>query len=320
MTMPVFSPQRPQIILVAAPIFFVVTRWATRHVALTQVRSAGAILRWSRLMRRFGIEGMPMFEGRVAVVTGAAEGIGAEISRTLWAGGADLAAIDLKTVDQAAITRGAKKPGQRFFSYRCDATSSKQVAETCASLQQDLGPASILVNNVGGGGTEPGDDVEFISDEQWEFVLSLSLSSAMRFCRGLVGGMKARKYGRIVNISSSLRNGVFGPVGTVKGRLPYITSKMAVVGFTKQLSNDLGGYGISVNAVSPGLTLPGEDARITQRFRALPEHEQVRMYAHIPAGRLANGADIANAVCFLAAEASGYISGETMTVAGGGDR
>jgi NAD(P)-dependent dehydrogenase (short-subunit alcohol dehydrogenase family) len=320
-----FSSQRPQIIPVAARIFLVAAHWATRRAALMRLCSTvcecpRAVSGWSQPVRRFWIEEMPMFEGRVAVVTGAAEGIGAEISRALWAGGADLAAIDLKPADQATITRSTKRPGQRFFSYKCDATSSEQVTETCAALQQDLGPASILVNNVGGGGTEPGDDVEFISDEQWEFVLSLSLSSAMRFCRGLVGGMKARKYGRIVNISSSLRNGVFGPVGTVKGRLPYITSKMAVVGFTRQLSNDLGGYGISVNAVSPGLTLPGEDARITQRFRALPEQEQARMYAHIPAGRLASGEDIANAVCFLAAEASGYISGETITVAGGGDR
>jgi NAD(P)-dependent dehydrogenase (short-subunit alcohol dehydrogenase family) len=260
------------------------------------------------------------FEGKTAVVTGAAEGIGAEISRALWANGADLAAIDLKPVDMAKITHGTARPGQRFFSYRCDATSSKQVSETCLALQQHLGPASILVNNVGGGGTEPGEDIELISDEQWEFVLSLSLSSAMRFCRGLVGGMKARKYGRIINISSSLKDGVFGPVGTVNGRLAYVTSKMAIIGLTKQLSNDLGGYGISVNAVSPGLTLPGEDARITRRFRSLPEDEQARMYSHIPAGRLADGKDIANAVCFLAAEASGYISGETITVAGGGYR
>ncbi|WP_442581145.1 SDR family NAD(P)-dependent oxidoreductase [Mesorhizobium sp. ASY16-5R] len=263
---------------------------------------------------------MPSFEGRVAVVTGAAEGIGAAICQALWAKGADLAAVDLKPVDMVRITQGKGRRGQRFFGYECDATSSQQVAETCRILQADLGPAAILVNNVGGGGTEPGDDVETISDEQWDFVVSLTLSSGMRFCRGLVGGMKEKRYGRIVNISSSLKDGVFGPVGTVRGRLPYITCKTAVIGMTQQLSNDLGGFGISVNAVSPGLTLPGEDARITQRFRSLPFEEQARLYAHIPAGRLATGEDIANAVCFLAAEESGYISGQTITVAGGGYR
>ncbi|MHC2518937.1 SDR family NAD(P)-dependent oxidoreductase [Bradyrhizobium diazoefficiens] len=263
---------------------------------------------------------MQSFAGRVAVVTGAAEGIGAEICRMLWAGGANIAAIDVKPIAPLKLTEDANAKDQRFVSYLCDATSSNEVASTCLKLQHEFGRVDVLVNNVGGGGSEPGDDVEVITDEQWEFVLSLSLSSAMRFCRGLVGGMKARRYGRIVNISSSLKDGVFGPVGTVKGRLPYITSKMAIIGFTKQLANDLGPFGISVNAVSPGLTLPGEAARITQRYRSLPSEEQARMYSHIPAGRLASGEDIANAVCFLAAEPSGYISGETLTVAGGGYR
>ncbi|BCH29334.1 beta-ketoacyl-ACP reductase [Mesorhizobium sp. L-8-10] len=263
---------------------------------------------------------MYSFKGRVAVVTGAAEGIGAAIARALWAHGADLAVVDIKPVDIARITADRGTRDQRIFGYECDATSSAQVSQICAALQADLGPASILVNNVGGGGKDAGDDVETMSDEQWEFVLSLSLSSVMRFCRGLVGGMKAARYGRIVNISSSLKDGVYGPVGTVKGRLPYVTAKMAVVGLTQQLANDLGPFAISVNAVSPGLTLPGDDARITQRYRALSPEEQARLRAHIPLGRLADGADIANAVCFLAAEQSGYVSGQTITVAGGGYR
>jgi NAD(P)-dependent dehydrogenase (short-subunit alcohol dehydrogenase family) len=263
---------------------------------------------------------MTGFEGRVAVVTGAAEGIGAAISMALWEAGADLAAVDVKPVDRLKITQGKSRAGQRFESYLCDATSSDEVSTTCAALQAELGPASILVNNVGGGGTDLGDDVESMSDAQWEFVISLTLSSGMRFCRGLVGGMKARKYGRIVNISSSLKDGVFGPVGTVRGRLAYVTCKTAVIGLTQQLANDLGPFGVTVNAVSPGLTLPGEDARITQRYRALPPEEQARMVAHIPAGRLATGPDIANAVCFLASEGSSYVSGQTITVAGGGHR
>lgn len=263
---------------------------------------------------------MASLEGKVAVVTGAAEGIGAAISRALWSNGADLAAVDIKPVDREKITGDTAWPGQRFVSYACDATSSAQVTQTCERIGDDFGAAAILVNNVGGGGSSPGDDVEAITDAEWEFVLSLTLSSGMRFTRGLVGGMKAQRYGRIINISSSLKDGVFGPVGTVRGRLPYITCKMAVVGLTQQLANDLGPYGISANCVSPGLTLPGEDARITQRFRSLPVDEQARMYAHIPAGRLANGEDIANAVCFLASEESGYISGQTITVAGGGYR
>jgi NAD(P)-dependent dehydrogenase (short-subunit alcohol dehydrogenase family) len=260
------------------------------------------------------------FDGRLAVVTGAADGIGAAISKALWEGGASLAAIDIKPVDELKITGGAVAPGQIFQNYLCDATSSDEIVSTCRAIDADLGPTGILVNNVGGGGSDQLNDIETLTDEEWDFVLSLSLGSTMRFCRALVGGMRSRSYGRIINISSSLKEGVFGPVGTVSGRLPYIAAKMGLIGLTKQLSNDLGPSGISVNAVSPGLTLPGEDAKITQRFRSLPPEEQARMYSHIPAGRLATGEDIANAVCFLASEASGYISGETLLVAGGGYR
>ncbi|MEO3388517.1 SDR family NAD(P)-dependent oxidoreductase [Mesorhizobium sp. CAU 1741] len=260
------------------------------------------------------------FQGKLAVVTGAAEGIGAAISRALWEAGADIAAIDVKPVEEVRLTGGQAQDGQRFRSYLCDATASDEVRAVCARLQADLGPAAILVNNVGGGGNEPGDDVETITDEQWEFVLSLTLSSGMRFTRGLVGGMKAQGYGRIVNISSSLKDGVFGSVGTVRGRLPYVTCKTAVVGLTQQLANDLGPFGITVNCVSPGLTLPGADARITLRYNALPAEEQQKLHGHIPLGRLASGEDIANAVRFLATEESGYISGQTITVSGGGYR
>ena len=263
---------------------------------------------------------MSSLRGRMAVVTGAANGIGAAIARELWARGADLAVVDMQPVDREAAVGAVAVEGQRFAGYVCDATSSRAVAETCGRIGDELGPASILVNNVGGGGDGPADDVETVTDEQWEFVISLTLSSAMRFTRGLVGPMKARRYGRIVNISSSLRNGMFGASGTVNGRLPYVTCKMALVGFTQQLANDLGPFGISANCVSPGLTLPGEDARITQRYRSLPPEDQERMVSHIPMGRLASGEDIANAVCFLAADESGYVSGQTITVAGGGYR
>jgi NAD(P)-dependent dehydrogenase (short-subunit alcohol dehydrogenase family) len=199
-------------------------------------------------------------------------------------------------------------------------TRSAEVKNVCARIEADIGPVSILVNNVGSYGTEPGDDVETITDEEWDFVVSLTLSSTMRFTRGLVGGMKRQGYGRIVNISSSLKDGVFGDVGTVHGRLSYVSCKMAVVGLTQQLANDLGPFSITVNCVSLGLTLPGEDARITRRFRSLPRRGTAQALRPHTIGRLVSGEDIANAMCFLAKEESGYISGQVITVADGGYR
>ncbi len=257
-----------------------------------------------------------LLAGRLAVVTGAAEGIGAAIARGLVAAGADLAAVDVKPIDPA-VWAEAGPSGRRVRSYVCDATDPAQVRATCAQLQADLGPASILVNNVGGSGNEEAFDIEDIGDEAWDFVLSLSLSSAMRFSRGLVGGMKAQGFGRIINISSSLKDGVFGPVGTLRGRLAYVTAKMGLIGLTKQLAKDLGPHGITVNALSPGLTLPGPDAKITKRFAALPPEQQQALTRNIPMGRLATGEDMANTACFLASPFSGYVNGETITVAGG---
>lgn len=252
--------------------------------------------------------------GQLAVVTGAAEGIGAAIARGLVAAGAYLAAVDVKPVDLAAL--GAA-PEQRLRAFACDVTSSAQVAETCRAIAAAMGPVAILVNNAGGGGDEPGDDVETLTDAQWEHVLSLNLSAAMRFCRGLVGGMRAARHGRIVNISSTLRNGFHGPVGTMRGRLPYITAKMALVGLTRQLANDLGGAGITANVVAPGLTLPGPEAKITRRYNALSPEERHRLTGPIPAGRPATGEDIANAVLFLAQPSSGHVNGQVIDVSGG---
>ncbi|WP_338664537.1 SDR family NAD(P)-dependent oxidoreductase [Pararoseomonas sp. SCSIO 73927] len=251
--------------------------------------------------------------GRLAVVTGAAEGIGAVIARALAAAGANLAAVDVRPVDLSRLVA----PGQRAQAFACDVTSSPQVAETCRAILDTMGPVSILVNNAGGGGDEPGDNIETLTDEQWEHVLSLNLSAAMRFCRGLVGSMRAARQGRIINISSTLRNGFHGPVGTMRGRLPYITAKMALVGLTRQLANDLGADGITANIVSPGLTLPGPEAKITRRYNALPPEEKHRLTGHIPAGRPATGEDVANAVLFLSLPSSAYVSGQTIDVSGG---
>lgn len=257
---------------------------------------------------------MGPLQGQLAVVTGAAEGIGAAIARGLIAAGAHLAAVDMKPIIPIAL--GAA-PEQRVRSFPCDVTASDQVAETCRVIAAELGPTSILVNNAGGGGDDPGDNIETLTDAQWEHVLSLNLSATMRFCRGLVGGMRATGHGRIVNISSTLRNGFHGPVGTMRGRLPYVTAKMALVGLTRQLANDLGAEGITANIVSPGLTLPGPEAKVTLRYMSLRLEERRRLIESIPAGRPATGEDIANAVLFLALPSSGHINGQTIDVSGG---
>jgi 3-oxoacyl-[acyl-carrier protein] reductase len=257
------------------------------------------------------------FDDQVAVVTGAASGIGAAIARALAASGATLALVDSKEIAADSLPAPARGSGQRIKAWRCDVTNSGDVRETCAAIATAFGPVSILVNNVGGSGSLQVEHVEDLTDEVWDHVLSLNLGSIMRFCRALVPAMKVRRYGRIVNVSSTLKDGMIGPPGTVGARIPYVTAKSAIVGMTKQLAKDLGPFGITVNAIAPGFTLPGEEARITQRFRALPPEDQKRLTGGIPVGRPGSGEDMANAVYFLASPQSGYVSGEILAVAGG---
>ena len=252
--------------------------------------------------------------GQVAVVTGGAHGIGAAIVRALAAAGASVAVVD---IDGARPDGLNEADAARVQAWRCDVTRPPEIEAACTAIEAALGAPSILVNNVGGSGATAVADIEKLTDEIWEHILALNLGGMFRFSRRFVPAMKARRDGRIVNITSSLRDGVFGGAATVGARLAYVTAKSAIVGFTKQLAKDLGPFGITVNAVAPGFTLPDENARITQRFRALPPAQQRELTANIPLGRPAAGADIANAVAFLAAPRSAYISGEVITVGGG---
>ena len=255
--------------------------------------------------------------GRLAVVTGASAGIGAAIARTLVAQGADLAAIDIAPVDIDSLRVAGPDRSQRIRAWRCDATRSADVRDTCAAIEAELGTVSILVNNVGGSGNTRIVEVEDMTDEAWDQILSLNLGSIMRFCRALVPDMKAARWGRIVNLSSNTKDGIFRTGGTIGARLPYVAAKAAIVGLTKQLAKDLGPFGITCNAVAPGFTLPDAEARITQRYNALPRDEQAALTARVPLGRPGSGDDMANAVCFLAGPRSGFISGEVLIVSGG---
>src|SRR5262245_13280570 len=256
------------------------------------------------------------FEGQLAVVTGAAAGIGAAIARGLAAGGADIACVDISPIEADRLASLVARPGQRTRSFICDVTRSADVHEVCAEIRRTLGEPGVLINNVGGSGAENIVEIEDMTDEAWERTLSLNLGSIMRFCRSLVPAMKAKRYGRIVNVSSTLLHGMRG--GAVGARLPYVAAKAAIVGLTKQLAKDLGPFGIAVNAIAPGFTLPDENARITRKFRALAPEQQKPLVADIPMGRPGNGEDMAQAVCFLASPRNSYVSGQVLAVDGGG--
>jgi NAD(P)-dependent dehydrogenase (short-subunit alcohol dehydrogenase family) len=261
---------------------------------------------------------MHELEGNVALVTGAAGGIGRAVVRMLLARGAAVAAVDIDQLDTHAFaTDTGGDTSARLRTWLCDVTDPRAVSDTCEQVSAQLGAVSILVNTAGGSGAQRVQSLEETTDEIWERVLSVNLTSVLRFARAVVPAMKEANYGRIVNLSSSLRDGVFGPVGTVGARLPYITSKSALVGLTRQLGKDLAAFSITVNAVAPGLTLPGEGAAVTKRFRALTPEQQAAAIRRIPSGRPADGDDIANAIGFLVSPGAGHVNGQVIDVNGG---
>lgn len=253
--------------------------------------------------------------GKLAVVTGAANGIGAACARALIEGGASLVAIDIAPIDLSAL--GQPVEGASLRTYSCDVVDAAAVRSVCASIRAEMGDPDILVNNAGGSGSTPTPAVEDVTDEIWQFVMDLNVTSAMRLCREFAEGMRRKGSGRIVNMSSSVRTGVPGPLTTLAARLPYVVAKTAVVGLTIQLSKELAPFGICVNAVAPGMILPGKDARLTKKFNSLDAALQNSILGQIAMGRVGTGEEVAATVRFLSGPGSSYVSGAVVDIRGG---
>jgi NAD(P)-dependent dehydrogenase (short-subunit alcohol dehydrogenase family) len=253
---------------------------------------------------------------RRAIVTGAAQGLGLAIARTLAEGGARVLLADIQAEKvQAAV---GQLPGgtARHVAAVADVTSSDQVEAMVARAMATLGRVDILVNNAGGSGTVGVADIEDTSEELWDRIVNTNLKGAFLCCRAVVPRMKAQRYGRIIHLSSVAARGNFGPLLTVGARLPYCAAKAGVEGLTHQLARDLGPWNITVNVVVPGFTLTEPGARVHRQFTELSEAERKALIGPIPLGRPGEPRDIAWAVRFLASDESGYVSGAALEVSG----
>lgn len=254
---------------------------------------------------------------RTAVITGAAQGLGAEIALRLAGEGYAIALLDLQ---KEGLDQTREKIERRFAdttvtTIRVDLSSEELVADAFGEIDAALGRVDALVNTAGGSGTEQVRDIEDLSSQTWHTVLDNNVTSAFLCCRYAVPIMRRNGYGRIVNFSSAVSRGLSGPSGTVGARLAYATSKAAINGFTRQLAKDLARSGITVNAVSPGLVLP-EEGRVRRVFDALPDADQAAIRAAIPAGRAGTAHEIASAVAYLVSEDAGFTSGTVLSVDG----
>lgn len=253
----------------------------------------------------------------VAVITGAAHGLGAQIAARLTADGFAVALLDVHEDGLATVAErlSHQDPEADACTHRLDLSDEVRVAEVFAEIDARWHRVDALVNTAGGSGTVPVRDIEELSLDAWTTVLRNNITSAFLCARHAVPIMRRRNFGRIVNFSSGISQGIAGPTGTVGARLAYATSKGAVNSFTKQLAKDLAPSGITVNAVSPGLIVPDE-GRIRTMFSSLSSEAQAAIRESIPMGRPGTGDEVASAVSYLVSSHAGFTSGAILSVDG----
>jgi len=235
---------------------------------------------------------------RVALVTGGTRGIGAAISKHLSAAGYKVAACYAGNEEAAA----AFKAETGIAVYKWDVSDFAACKAGIAKVEAELGAVEILVNNAG---ITRDAMLHRMTPEQWRQVIETNLNSLFNMSRNVIEGMRARNFGRIINISSI--NGQKGQIGQAN----YSAAKAGEIGFTKTVAQENANKGITVNAVAPGYIG-------TEMVRAVPEEVlKSKILPQIPVGRLGEPEEIARAVVFLAADEAGFITGSTLTINGG---
>jgi 3-oxoacyl-[acyl-carrier protein] reductase len=228
---------------------------------------------------------MPDLTGKVAVVTGTAHGIGAGIAAALEASGARVHGCDRDTVD---------------------VSDARQVAEFVAGI----GRVDLLVNNAGGVVGQVGRPLEDVSDDDWQAIVEANLTSTFVCTRAVAPGMKERRYGRIVNISSGAGRSV-----SLTGIQAYASAKAGQLGLTRQTAHELGPFGITVNAIAPGFVLSNPTS--IAQYERYGEEGQRRLVESIATRRLGSPEDIAYGVLFFAADEASWVTGQVLSIDGG---
>ena len=228
---------------------------------------------------------MGQLDGMAAVVTGTAQGIGQEIARTLHDAGATVHEVDKDTVDLSV---------------------SAAVEEFFASV----GDVDVLVNNAGGVTGQTHVPIDELTDAAWDAVVDANLRTTLNCTRAAARGMKRRRYGRVVTISSGAGRSV-----SLTGIQAYASAKAAQIGFTRQLAHELGPFGITVNCIAPGFVLSNPTTQ-AQWDGYGPDGQQA-LLERIPVRATGQPADIARGVLFFAVPAAGWVSGQTLSIDGG---
>jgi len=250
---------------------------------------------------------MPDNLRRVAIVTGAARGIGAATACRLAGDGMAVAVLDLEAGACAATVSAITAAGGEAIAVGADVSRADQVEAAVAQVAAALGPPAVLVNNAG----VIRDNLLFkMSEEDWDTVLGVHLRGAFLTSRAAQKYMVEQRYGRIVNLSSSSALGS-------RGQVNYAAAKAGLQGFTKTLAVELGPFGITANAVAPGFIVTEMTAATAARMKIGFDDFQASVAAQTPVRRIGHVADVAHAVSFLASQDAGFVSGQVIYVTGG---
>lgn len=231
--------------------------------------------------------------GKTAVVTGTSHGIGSAIAAELRAAGATVHGADIQAADD-------------------DTTSTVDLTDPAAvrTFFAALGPVDILVNNAGGVCDQVGRPLEDVPHDDWRAVVDANLSTAFFCTRAVVPGMKNRRWGRIINISSAA-----GLTVSKTGIQAYASAKAGQIGFTRQMAHELGPFGITVNCIAPGFIRSNPTTE--RQWQAYGPDGQRQLVSGIAMGRLGDPADIAHGVAFFASDRSGWVTGQVIAIDGG---
>ena len=247
-------------------------------------------------------------QDKVAVITGAASGLGQAFAKRLAEEGVDIAVVDI--ADGAPTTEMVEAAGRKAVHVKCDVSSPDAVAAMAAEVGKVFTHVDIVVNCAG---IFPQIPLEKVTYAEWRRIIGINLDGTFLVSMAFVPGMKARGWGRVVNLSSSTVGSV------VTGFLPYVTSKLGIVGFTRALASELGSFGVTVNAIQPGLTMtPGATSRPPRAGFATMDDEFADVASHFQAiKRPEVPEDLVGAVSFLTSDDAAFITGQTLNVDGG---
>jgi 3-oxoacyl-[acyl-carrier protein] reductase len=240
-------------------------------------------------------------KGRVALVTGAAQGIGKAVALLLALNGADVVVSDINLEKAEETAKEIQAIGRKAMAIKVDVANSDQVERMVETILQQFGQIDILINNAG---ITRDKLILRMTEEEWDAVLNINLKGTFNCTKAVVRYMSKQRWGKIVSIAS-----VVGEMGNA-GQANYAASKAGVIGFTKTIAREFAQRGINVNAIAPGYIE-------TPMTEALPEKAKEELKRMIPMERLGKPEDVAEAVLFLVSEASSYITGQVLNVNGG---